>query len=51
MIGMAKEIQATATRSHFNFKHVGRNLVDVVDKLAKEARVNNKPYVISWLYN
>ncbi|CAH8318906.1 unnamed protein product [Eruca vesicaria subsp. sativa] len=30
-------------------RHVPRKLIDVVDKLAKEARVNDRDYIISWL--
>ncbi|KAG5386782.1 hypothetical protein IGI04_038252 [Brassica rapa subsp. trilocularis] len=49
VIGVAKDIKAVATKSNFNFRHVPRKLIDVIDKLAKDARISNRPYVITWL--
>lgn len=49
VIGVAKDIKAVATKSNFNFRHVPRKLIDVVDKLAKDVRISNRPYVITWL--
>lgn len=49
--GLAKDIASVAIRSKFNFKHVSRKFLDVVDKLAKNARKNNRSYVITWLNN
>ncbi|KAH0912810.1 hypothetical protein HID58_036131 [Brassica napus] len=46
---VAKDIKAVATKSNFNFRHVPRKLIDVIDKLAKDARISNRPYVITWL--
>ncbi|KAL0712201.1 hypothetical protein Bca4012_019179 [Brassica carinata] len=51
VIGVAEDIEAIATKSNFNFKHVPRNLIDVVDNLAKDARLSNRSYVITWLNN
>ncbi|KAG2286696.1 hypothetical protein Bca52824_046300 [Brassica carinata] len=43
------DIEAVATKCNFSFRHAPRNLLDVVDKLVKDARIGNKPYVITWL--
>lgn len=49
VFGVAEDIEAVATKCNFSFRHAPRNLLDVVDKLVKDARIGNKPYVITWL--
>ncbi|CAH8256052.1 unnamed protein product [Arabidopsis lyrata] len=35
-------------KDHYSFKHVARNANSLADALAKAARTNNSPYVITW---
>ncbi|KAF8109419.1 hypothetical protein N665_0096s0032 [Sinapis alba] len=42
------DIEVVAVKDHFSFFHVPRSLFIVVDRLAKNARINNQDYVISW---
>lgn len=49
VINIVQDIREVATTNNFNFCHVPRNLIHVVDKLAKKARLYDRSYIISRL--
>lgn len=49
LINVVHDIRDLAARNTYSFLHVSRKLIVVVDKLAKEARLYDKSYVIFWL--
>lgn len=49
LINIVQDIKVIAATNNYAFAHIPRTLVDVVDKLAKEAKLYDKSYVVSWL--
>lgn len=42
------DIKVIAAKDRFSFRYVPRSFVHVVDMMAKNARMDNQSYVISW---